>query len=206
MFDEQSFEWVFVVPEIDDPGDPRIDRLYDSAEAVVESHGGLTLVSVLVTGSTAVAAARAAIGTLTACDLRPLRTYPDLVTRGEIADRLGKRRQTVDNWVRGDRQKNFPRPTYLAGGGLWLWGEVQEWLQRERIKDIPEGDGVSFPSMADHALVDAELTHEEGWSGHSRLLYVSTESVRDLVAAIGSIDLQGTGPVFGRPRTIVGVS
>jgi predicted DNA-binding transcriptional regulator AlpA len=162
MFDEQSFEWVFVVPDISGPDDKRIDDLYGTAEALVESHGGLNLVAMLTTGHTAIEAARTALGQLSGCGLTAGRTYPDFVTRADIAERADKRRQTVDNWVRGDRQKDFPSPVHLVSGGVWLWRDVRDWLQRERIRDVPDDD-VNYPSLDDHTVIDYQLARRGAW-------------------------------------------
>jgi predicted DNA-binding transcriptional regulator AlpA len=166
MFDKQSFEWVFVVPDISEPDDSRIDDLNRRCDAVVESHGGLSLVSTLTQGHSAVDAARVAIQVLEDSGLSAERTYPDLVTRADIAVRVQKTRQAVDNWVRGDRQQDFPSPVHLAGGGLWLWRDVSEWLQRERIKDLPDDGGAQYPALADHAAIDSQLATQ-----HHRLAY-----------------------------------
>jgi predicted DNA-binding transcriptional regulator AlpA len=100
---------------------------------------------------------------LSACDLVAKRTYPDFVSRADIAERAAKTRQAVDLWVRGDRQKDFPRPVHLVGGGVWLWRDVRNWLQQERIKNVPEDD-TDYPSMDDHAVIDNQLTRRDVWA------------------------------------------
>lgn len=163
MFDEQQFEWVFVVPDISEADDSRIDTLNQRCDAVVESHGGLSLVSTLTQGQSALDAATVALQMLEDSGLRAVRTYPDLVTRADIAVRAQKTRQAVDNWVRGDRQQDFPNPVHMVGGGLWLWRDVDEWLQRERIKDLPDNGGVQYPSLMEHALIDSRLATRGLW-------------------------------------------
>lgn len=180
MFDEQSFEWMFVVPEISGPDDPRVDELSDRCEVFLESHSGLNLVSTLTTGATAAAAARAAIGLLASCRLHAARTYPDLVTRVDIADRLKKRRQTVDNWVRGDRHEGFPKPVHLVGGGAWLWRDVRDWVDRERVRDIPDDEGVGYPTLADHALIDSELLRSAGVVSAGAPFVVANDAVYEI--------------------------
>lgn len=156
MHDEQQFEWMFVVPEISGPDDARIDALSTRVDSVVESHSGLNLVTMLVPGDNAVAAARGALRTFDQCGLRPVRSYPDLVARGDIAERVGVERQAVDHWIRGQRRKGFPSPVHLAARGLWLWQDVAEWLERENI-DYDNDEGVAYPSLSDHALIDNQL-------------------------------------------------
>ncbi len=57
-------------------------------------------------------------------DVPPL----DVVGPQEVADRLGVQRATVDRW----RQRGvLPEPTWqLAGGPVWLWGDVAAWARR----------------------------------------------------------------------------
>ncbi|WP_458315825.1 helix-turn-helix transcriptional regulator [Mycolicibacterium brisbanense] len=156
MYGEQQYEWMFVVPEISGPDDARIDALSDRVDSVVESHSGLNLVTLLAPGDTALAAARSALRTLDQCGLRPARSYPDLVARGDIAERVGVERQAVDHWIRGQRRKGFPGPVHLAARGLWLWHDVAEWLEREHI-DRDTDHGIAYPSLSDHALIDNQL-------------------------------------------------
>lgn len=196
MFDEQSFEWMFVVPEISGPDDPRVDELGDRGEVFVESHNGLNLVSTLTSGRTAVGAARIAINLLADCKLKAQRTYPDLVTRADIAERVGMRRQAVDNWVRGDRQQGFPSPAHLVGGGAWLWRDVSDWLQRERIKGLPDDGGVLYPTLADHAVIDGELASQQR---HFRIAQGAMPMVGSLLEydfASASLDVRLTPPAI----------
>lgn len=150
-----EFELIFVVPEVSGPGDLRIEKVEEHLDIVIESHNGLTLATVTAEGSEAVAAALTAATVLAACGLRPVRSYPDLVTRQDIAERAQVTRQAVGNWVRGDRMQSdpFPSPANLAGGGVWLWGDVVAWLQRHDY----EIDDIGFPSMDDHARIDCAL-------------------------------------------------
>ena len=163
MTGDRSYEWTFVVPDISGPDDERIDRLYAAADALVDSHSGLTRVSMLVDGQTAVAAAKKAIAKLENCGLVAERTYPEFVSRADIAERASKTRQAVDNWVRGDRQKDFPPPVHFVSGGVWLWRHVRDWLERERIQDVPV-DETTYPSLDDHAVIDQQLSHAKQWA------------------------------------------
>lgn len=70
------------------------------------------------------------------------RTATDLVGRQEIADRADVALVTVDKWR--DRHDDFPTPTVLAGGPVWEWSEVVEWLHTTRrtggFTAVPYGD------------------------------------------------------------------
>ncbi|USI92886.1 hypothetical protein [Rhodococcus pyridinivorans] len=150
-----EFELIFVIPDLTGPGDDRIALVEEHLDVVVESHSGLTLATVTAEGADAVIAARTAAAVLSACGLPPVRSYPDMVTRQDIADRAEVSRQAVGNWVRGERVQSdpFPTPMNLVGGGVWLWGDIVAWLRR-RGHDIED---MAFPSLADHSRIDAVL-------------------------------------------------
>lgn len=171
MSGTSSFEWIFVVEEVAAPDDPRIDALYDHVDALVESHSGLPLVTTLTSGESATQAAREALLAIHTAGFTVRRSYPDFVTRAEIADRVGRTRSAVDNWVRGVRQKDFPTPAHLAGGGLWLWRDVHGWVSANTHVD---SDGVGYPSLKDHAQIDYEL-QAPGISRMSPIVLASAE-------------------------------
>lgn len=150
-----EFELIFVISDVIGPGDERIAKVEEHLDIVVESHSGLTLATVTAEGAEVVTAALKAATLLTACGLAALRSYPDLVTRQDIADRSEVSRQAVGNWVRGERLHSdpFPTPANLVGGGAWLWGDVVAWLRRQGY----EIDDIEFPSMDDHARIDGAL-------------------------------------------------
>ncbi|BAH55617.1 hypothetical protein MLGJGCBP_02013 [Rhodococcus sp. T7] len=150
-----EFELIFVTPEVSGPGDTRIAAVEELLDIVVESHSGLTLATVTAEGDDAVTAALDAAAVLSSRGLPVVRSYPDLVTRQDIADRAEVSRQAVGNWVRGDRMQSdpFPAPVNLVGGGAWLWGDVVAWLRRQDYKI----DDIEFPSMDDHVRIDAAL-------------------------------------------------
>lgn len=61
---------------------------------------------------------------------RPQGDQPPLEVVGiaEVAERLSVQRATVDRW----RQRQLlPAPTWeLAGGPIWMWGDVEAWARR----------------------------------------------------------------------------
>ena len=151
-----DFEISFVIPELTGAFDPRVSQVEEALDIVVSSHSGLAVATVIVAGSDAVAAGRAASATLSSCSLPPLRTYPDLVNRQDIADRLDVSRQAVGNWVRGERHQShsFPTPVNMVAGGVWLWGDIAEWLRLAGR----DPDDVGYPTLQDHARLDEFLT------------------------------------------------
>lgn len=155
-----AFEWAFPLPDVEDLADSRLDRLADQVDAVCTSHANLTVATVLVEGLTALQAGIAAANALRSCALNPTRSYPDLVTVTDIAERASVTRQAVAHWVRGVRHDNsFPPPVNLVSGGVWLWHDVDSWL-KEHVTDIVS-DEVAYPTLEDHARLDTSLLAEE---------------------------------------------
>ncbi len=65
--------------------------------------------------------------------LRVLHIDPDdLVWASEIADRVGRTRQSVDLLVKGERGPGgFPAPaSHATRNPLWRWSEVEAWFER----------------------------------------------------------------------------
>lgn len=89
--------------------------------------------------------------------IRVDRSYPDFVTRSEIAERLNVSRQAVDLWARGERKKAvpFPAPISEVAGGFWLWRDVVDWASDNRLAGAYAA--VAYPTFADHVRIDAEL-------------------------------------------------
>lgn len=153
--DNTDFEIAFVVPGLEGAFDPRVSQVEEAMDVVASSHSRLSVATVIVPGENAVEAGRHAAAVLSSCGLPPVKTYPDLVSRQDIADRLDVSRQAVGNWVRGDRQQAnpFPAPVHMVAGSIWLWGDIVAWLRRTGR----ECDELEFPTMLDHALLDALL-------------------------------------------------
>jgi hypothetical protein len=161
-----AYELIFVLDDIGELGDPRVDSVEADLDAVFERHGDLCLVTVSAEGASPVIAAEKSLHRLNAAGFRVRRSYPDLVHRAEIAERLGVTRQAVGNWVRGERLSGvtFPDPVHLAANGLWLWGDIVDW---HRASGHGTAD-VEFrhPSIEDHLVIDAYIhTHtQQRWA------------------------------------------
>ena len=64
----------------------------------------------------------------------------DWLTASEIAERVGRTRQSIGQLVRGDRGPGgFPAPAARHGSPnpLWSWAEVEAWFQRYEPGAIP---------------------------------------------------------------------
>jgi hypothetical protein len=160
-----EYELMFVVDPLNEDLE---EKLASTLDAFVGGHGAVTLVTLNLDGSNAVAAAHEAVAKLESLGVGVRRLYDDLVTRKQIAIRAAVSTQGVGLWARGERQADrpFPQPFILAGGGLWLWGEVNEWLRQSGHKH----DEVRHPSAAESAqindwLVRGRIQIDFSWEG-----------------------------------------
>lgn len=89
-------------------------------------------------------------------ELRVLRLDPDLVGVPDIAERTGRSRQNVQQWVDGDRHAEagaFPAPEGAAGRSLvWRWSDVYAWLHPRGLVEEER-----IPSRTDTLLIDLFL-------------------------------------------------
>ncbi len=151
-----EFEIAFAIEAVE-ADDPRIDKVMAALPgATISGALGLTVVTTLVDAETAVEAGLHAAKALVAAGITPLRTYQDLVSRQDIADRLDMSRQAVGNWVRGERQnvRPFPAPVTLASGGLWLWTNVVRWIEAVGVAELDES---ALPTQEDHCTLDGMI-------------------------------------------------
>jgi hypothetical protein len=147
-----EYECMFVVDPLSDDLE---EELASSLDAFVGGHGAVTLVTINIEGPDAVVAAQDAVGKMESLGVGVRRLYDDLVTRTQIATRAAVSTQGVGLWARGERQvdRPFPEPFVLAGGGLWRWGEVNEWLRQSGHKH----DDVCHPSAVESAQLNSWL-------------------------------------------------
>lgn len=78
----------------------------------------------------------------------------DLVSTSDIAERVGRTRQAVGQWVTGVRGPGgFPAPQGVVGDGIrvWDWASVHAWLLGSNL-DITLDDD-AFPVPSDVAVV-----------------------------------------------------
>lgn len=144
-----AFEMTFELPALSDAAEDGVVAMLD---ATIAEHLGVLTATVLVDAPDCVAGARAVLAALGELGVVPLRLIDDLVTRSQIAERAGVTRQAVTNWVGGARQTAtaFPAPYVLTGGGLWLWGEVLDYL---RAIGIAVDENAAFPTRREAELI-----------------------------------------------------
>lgn len=99
----------------------------------------------------------------------------DLVTQSEIARRIDRSRQLVNQYISGTRgQGGFPAPAcnITDGAPLWHWCEVAIWLWENNL--IKEGD---LRAAQDVTVINSVLELE-----HQRQL--SPELTKEIMAAL----------------------
>jgi hypothetical protein len=156
-----TFELIFVTSGLGDASDPRTEYLLNSFDGVVSSHGGLTLAALSCPGRSALDAAVRAVTELETHGVQVLRLHEDLVTRAEIARRAGVTPQNVGQWIRGERHGGFSAPHNVAAGGVYLWHDVNAWLET-----IGRGDSMRHPDAHDCAWINGHLATPRPLSGH----------------------------------------
>lgn len=148
-----TFELLF---EIHPVTDDTLDMVVEEIEVGHATHGNTHLLTVWMDGTSALAAARAAVAKLSRLGIIVVRLYEDLVTRQDIADRANTSRQAVGQWIRGERragsERSFPDPYNAVGGGIWLWADVNAWLSQ-----FGESDDVAYASRCDFPLINAAI-------------------------------------------------
>ena len=152
-----QYEWILVIDEL---ADDAVDAVYETCDALISRHAGLTLLTVTAQGGTAVEAAKTIITRLQQERqlIKVQRAYEDLVTKVDIASRCHTTPQAVGQWVRGKRLRDFPFPECfsLTAGGIWLWGEVNDWLYRTG----KQGNDIEYPHREDYVSINHWI-HEE---------------------------------------------
>jgi hypothetical protein len=151
------YEWIFVIDEL---ADDDIDAVYEMCDALVSRHVDLTLLTVTAQGGTAVEAAKNIITQLQQERqiIKVQRAYEDLVTKIDIASRCHTTPQAVGQWVRGKRLRDFPFPERfsMTAGGIWLWGDVNDWLRRTG----KQGDDIEYPHREDYVSINHWIREE----------------------------------------------
>ncbi|MGV9561145.1 helix-turn-helix transcriptional regulator [Streptomyces sp. NPDC003480] len=155
-----DYDFTFVVCGVDVDDQAAVDALLENCDALLARAGGVDLLSITGSGDsaieaalTAVSAARAAVPQLQVC-----RLDRDLVGVHEIAERTGRSRQNVSQWIAGDRKaqgERFPAAEGTVGRSqAWLWSEVNQWLAAHGLDD-----GVAYPTRTEMAEIDVALAN-----------------------------------------------
>jgi hypothetical protein len=152
-----QYELMFDVSPLDDDA---VERIYASYDALVASHGDGTTLTITAEGRTASLAAKRIVEQLEGLvGLEVSRLVEDLVSKTDIASRCEATTQAVGQWIRGVRHRNQPFPPRFnrVGGGVWLWGEVNDWLRRVNRSQ----DDILYPCRRDYDEVNAWLLERD---------------------------------------------
>lgn len=126
---------------------------YDTFDGTLSKHMGQLHVSVIAAVEDPVRGAVTVLFDLRTMGLEVTRVDQDLVDASEVASRLDRSRQNVQQWATGARKSGFPEPISVVGGKrFWPWAPVLEWARREL--DFDEEPTLS---LDDAALVDSHL-------------------------------------------------
>ncbi|QVQ51507.1 hypothetical protein J4H86_22350 [Spiractinospora alimapuensis] len=163
-----EFEITFRLDGISPDDHEAVGDLRTQFDADVSLSSGATLMTVNAPGQDACAAAvafvvraREAIGTI-----RFMHLDRDLVGVAEIALRTRVTAQEVTGWTGGTLREAPPFPTPEANVGdapVWLWCEVNEWLEQ-----IDRGDGRRRPNRYELSEIDALLPYVPA-TGHAAI-------------------------------------
>lgn len=123
-----TYDVTYITAHIDEKLEERLLDQFD--ELNVGRHSGLQFVMTTLTTDDLQTAATEFARALEDAGVRVERMDLDLVNQAEIASRCGVSRQAVSKWVATQSVTNpFPAVYTLAGGPLWAWSSVNEWLR-----------------------------------------------------------------------------
>lgn len=155
-----DYDFTFVVTGVDVDNQAAVDALLETCDALLARAGGVDLLSITGSGDSAIEAAltAGAAARATVPQLKLRRLDRDLVGVHEIADRTGRSRQNVSQWISGSRKAQgdpFPAAEGTVGRSqAWLWSEVNEWLGAHGLDD-----GVAYPTRREMAEIDVALAN-----------------------------------------------
>lgn len=138
-----EFEFsILLEPLGDEDLDSLAERLYAAGcdDATLAIRSGWPVLTFCRKSDSLENAVLSALRQLRSIGLNPLRVdHCDLVTQAEIARRIGRSRQIVNQYIKGQRGPGgFPPPACDFGdsGCLWYWCEVADWLHEHNL--LPE--------------------------------------------------------------------
>ncbi|MEU3446539.1 hypothetical protein AB0H29_04835 [Streptomyces thermolilacinus] len=155
-----DYDFTFVVSGVDVDDQAAVEALLENCDALLARAGGVDLLSITGSGASALEAALNAVSSARAAvpRLRVCRLDRDLVGVHEIAERTGRTRQNVSQWIAGARKGQgapFPAAEGTVGRSqAWLWSEVNQWLAGHGLDD-----GVAYPTRAEMAEIDVALAN-----------------------------------------------
>jgi hypothetical protein len=165
-----EYEFLFVVDGVSLDDDAAVTVLTDAFDGVLSWNRGLYRLAMSSQGAGALDALRRVLTRVSpeVPGLKILRLDPDLVGVSDIAERTGRTRQNVQQWVTGERNSDhpFPSPEGCAGRSLvWRWADVNGWL-----KPLGFDDQATRPTRDESVFLDAALISWNDPHGKARVL------------------------------------
>ena len=196
-----SYEFTFVVDGVTVESALDVGVVFEEFDGLLSAHQGRHLLILGAEGRTASDAAQRLIARLRRAlpHLRLLRLDPDLVGVSDIAERTGRSRQNVLQWVNGERRSGaapFPYPEGSVGRSLaWRWGDVNAWLA-----EFGEGDAARPLSREEALAVDIQLPGWQQAMDHGqplvKMLVAQDSRARERTEIARAFDgVLGTAPV-----------
>ena len=137
---------VFTLVLDQEPSDEQFDALVEAGcdDAAFGVDHGLAVATFDREAPTVADAIASAVLAVESTGLRALRVVDeDLLTLADIADRIGRTRESIRRYVTGDRGGGgFPPPANAAREGVqfYRWSEVAPWLRIHVNIDAPHAD------------------------------------------------------------------
>ncbi|MDN5855842.1 MAG: hypothetical protein L0K86_23980, partial [Actinomycetia bacterium] len=138
---------------------------YGRFDGALSKHMGQLHVSVIADVGDPVRDAMTVVVALHDMGIDVVRVDPDLVDASEIARRLNRSRQNVQQWATGARKSGFPDPISVVGGKrVWPWAMVLEWARTNVDHDEEPTLSLDDAVLADSHLVLLRRGNTAEWS------------------------------------------
>lgn len=128
------------------PTDEQFDALVEAGcdDAIFGVERGLPIAEFDRSAPTLADAIASAVRAVESTGLRALRVLDeDLLTLADIADRIGRSRESIRRYATGERSAGgFPPPINPGRDGVtfYRWSEVVRWLNEHLDIDVPDTD------------------------------------------------------------------
>ena len=156
--------YVFRIRLNDTLDDDAADRLYEgfAEETALEEGPRGTFIGFECSADSFLDAVLDAIAELIELGFEPLAVEDELVSMSDIAERVGRSRQSVSMLVSGQRGTgNFPAP--VAGNvrsPLWHWADVAAWFESHEGQEVVPEDRMRTIAAINGALARRVLARD----------------------------------------------
>lgn len=169
----ESYEFALIATGPEDLTEALLDRLYECGcdDATASMRYGILYLQFDRTAESIEAAILGAIASVRKADrsIHVVRVDEcNLVTQSEIARRIGQSRQSVNQYIAGQRGPgNFPRPEcdLAEDTPVWAWCEVSQWFVEHGILEPKD----SWSAKVVHA-VNTALEAKQQMKKHPALV------------------------------------